>query len=180
MLKVSVDTRDADRMLARLALDQRAPAISAALNKVAAKARTEMVRGITSEFAVMGKDVRERVELQRARRGQLMAALEAFGVRKGKRSRNVILFTAKPARGGVTVKIRKQGGRKLIRNAFIGNKGRTVFSREGKARLPIAPVETIDLPQMFNTRRINERVVRRINAELPVEIERAIAMVLRK
>jgi hypothetical protein len=44
------------------------------------------------------------------------------------------------------------------RQTFVGNKGRTVFRRTGPKRLPIEPVRTIDVPQMFNQRRINKIV----------------------
>jgi len=54
--------------------------------------------------------------------------------------------------------IKRAGGKKMIKGAFIGNKGRTVFIREGRERLPIKALATIDVPQMFNARRINSIV----------------------
>ena len=60
--------------------------------------------------------------------------------------------------GGVSVLIKRGGGRKLIAGAFIANQGRTVFIRKAGQGRAITPVETIDVPQMFNTRRINEAV----------------------
>jgi hypothetical protein len=73
------------------------------------------------------------------------------------------------------VKIKKAGPRKLIKGAFIGNKGRTVFERAGSGvgRLPIRAVETIDVQQMFNTRRLNAAVINKINQLLPIEFARA-------
>jgi len=40
-------------------------------------------------------------------------------------------------------------------------------------------VQTIGVKQMFNTRRINARVIARIRKELPVEMDRAVRHVLR-
>ena len=67
--------------------------------------------------------------------------------------------------GGVVTKalqlrfqIKRGGVKKVIKGAFIGNKGRTMFIRTGKGRLPIQALNTIDIPQMFNTKRINEVV----------------------
>jgi hypothetical protein len=40
-------------------------------------------------------------------------------------------------------------------------------------------VSTIDVPQMFATRRIQARVLARIRKEIGVEVERAVRMVLR-
>ena len=70
-------------------------------------------------------------------------------------------------------KITRHGAAQTIKVAFIGNKGRTVFHRTGSGRTPIEAVSTIDVPQMFNTKRINKRVIERIQREFPVEFERA-------
>jgi hypothetical protein len=64
-------------------------------------------------------------------------------------------------------KIRKGGPSKVIPGAFIGNKGRTVFIRLGDERLPIKALQTIDIAQMFNAKRINERVVGKMRSEFP-------------
>lgn len=58
----------------------------------------------------------------------------------------------------IRFQVKHGGGKKVIPGAFIGNKGRTMFIRTGKARLPIKALNTIDVPQMFNTRRINQIV----------------------
>jgi hypothetical protein len=76
--------------------------------------------------------------------------------------------------GGVSIKIKRNGPRKLIPHAFLGNQGRTVFIRTGNDRLPIKAVETIDIPQMFNTQRVFKRVVDRVRTEFPIEMQRAI------
>ena len=55
----------------------------------------------------------------------------------------------------------------MIRGAFIGNKGRTVFIRTTDKRLPIQALQTIDVGQMFNQKRINARVVAAINTKFP-------------
>ena len=87
---------------------------------------------------------------------------------------------------GIYVKIKKRGGKKLLhgthkQGAFIGNKGRTVFERVPGTRMAsrsggkqgskhaeqIVPVMTIDVAQMFNTRRINAVVVVMVKARFP-------------
>lgn len=173
----------------------------AALNKTIAKGKTEMTRQISAEFNVMQKDVRPQLEIKKAslKSGIIEATLQAFGRRRGHRSRNVAMFDARevkgngPARkvkvrfpngqwrtitirdgGGVSIKIKRNGPRKLIPHAFLGNQGRTVFIRTGNDRLPIKAVETIDIPQMFNTQRVFKRVVDRVRTEFPIEMQRAI------
>lgn len=205
MIKIEVrGMRDVMRKLEALPSELRDKALAPALNKVSAKARSEMSRRIRDEFAIKAGDVNPLLAVTpaSAKTGRIVAVLSAFPRRRGRRSRNVMMFDARqapgkktkrvrvqvapgawrwlevPVGGGVTVKIRRDGGRQLIRGAFIGNKGRTVFVRTGAGRLPIRPVETIDVPQMFNTRRINAAVIRRIRDELPIEVDRAIRLVL--
>ena len=167
--------RAIDAQLSRMANSMRDKVVAAAINKTAAKAKTEMKRQITAEFAVKSGDVSAQLRVVKAsaKGFQLVAALAAFGTRRGRRSRNVALFRARQTKQGVTVQIKRSAGRKLIRHAFIGNNGKTVFVREGKSRLPIKPVETIDVPQMFNAKRINAAVLAKIRRELPVEVARA-------
>lgn len=174
-LDIRADLRKVDRQLANLQSAIRDRVIGAALNKTIAKGKSEMSRQIRSEFNIKASDVNAQLKIRRAsaQNANLLATLEAFGKRRGQRSRNVMLFRAKQTRQGVTVQIKKSGGRKLIAHAFIGNNGRTVFVREGKSRLPIKPVETIDVPQMFNTRRINAAVVKKMQSEFSIELDRA-------
>lgn len=207
MLKVDVqhNIREAAASLAKLKTDLQTKAVNAALNKTADKARAEMTRRVTAEFNIKAKDVRSQTQVRRVQgsSGAQIAVLYAFPRRRGHRSRNVMLFDAKPAPGktkkrvpvqlkngqwvtitvpvggGVTVKIKKNGPRKLIKGAFIANKGRTVFARTGDGR-KIKAVETIDVPSMFSTWRIQESVIKKIKADFPVELQRAVAMYLAK
>lgn len=198
---MQIDIRDnfpaVRAQLKKLSADIQQRAIARAINRTTESARTQMVRGITSEFAVKASEVREQISIRRAREGSagllLTASLSAFGRRRGKRSRNVILFSAKQTAisrrrvGGVTVRIKKRGGRKLIPGAFIGNQGRTVFQRVPNTTITsrsryagtkhaeqIKGVETIDVPQMFNTRRINAKVIAHIRERFPEILKREV------
>jgi len=163
-----------------------------AINKGISSAKTEMKRAISSEFTILQKTVNKRLKVTKARKGHAVAVLEPIAGRRGY-SMNLIHFLEK--KPGIREQKRrikaegsrpqlrfhiKRGAEKTIKGAFIGNRGRTVFKRTGKARLPIEPVQTIGVPGMFNTRRINERVIARIRKELPVEMESAVAQVIRK
>lgn len=86
--------------------------------------------------------------------------------------------------------IKRGGGLKKIEGAFVGNKGRTIFrrtpgkkmgSRSGplnKHTEAIEPVQVIGFSQMFASKKISQRVIDRINSEFPVEIDRAVQMLL--
>lgn len=82
------------------------------------------------------------------------------------------------------------GGLKQIPGAFVGNKGRTVFirvpgkqmsNRPGKLNKhseAIVPVQVIGVAQMFNNTAISGRVLRKIAEDLPIEMQRAVEMIL--
>jgi hypothetical protein len=154
-----------------------------------AKAKTEMTRAITSEFNIKADEVRARLRIVKAKRmiKDWFAELDPFASKKRGRSLNLIRFLEKKVtlaegkrrkkagnENQLRFQVKRVGGKKIITGAFIGNKGRTVFIRETNARLPIKALSTIDVPQMFNTRKIKARVEERIRRELPIEFERAI------
>ena len=188
--------------LARMPVELRDKVLRPALNKVADKLRAEVVREIPREFAVKQAEVRSAVDVRRARSGRLEAVVEIFGsARKRGRSLNLMHFLGALQAAGRTLKtrgtkaskadlaaldrqlgfiIKKAGGIKKIEGAFIGNKGRTVFIRTGDARLPIKPVQVIGFSQMFNARKIRDRVMTKIDIDLIEEIERAIPLATAK
>ncbi|MEW6612694.1 MAG: phage tail protein [Pseudomonadota bacterium] len=197
MIKIDIrhNIREQAAQLAKLGRELQDKAVAMALNKTADKGKTEMTRAITSEFNIKASDVRPQLNVRKASaKGiNLVALLQAFASKRKGRSLNLIRFLERKVtlaearrrekRGTLNqlgFQIKKRGGVKQIKGAFIGNKGRTVFIREGKERTPIKSLQTIDVPQMFNTRRINERVVRRIQKEFPVEFARAVQLLLNR
>lgn len=192
-ISIKTDFKDVQKSLDRLSLDLQKRVVPAALNKVAAKAKTEMKQQITGEYNLKSAEVNERLRVIKAGRAlnQWLAVLDPFASRKRGRSLNMIHFLenkttlaeAKRRKAGGTVnqlhfKIKRVGGKKLVEGAFIGNKGRTVFVRTSGDRLPIKALSTIDVPQMFNTKRIQGKVLARIEKELQVEFDRAISAAL--
>lgn len=201
MIRIEVHgVKEITAKLAQMPADLRNKVLQPALNKVADKLRAEVVREIPREFAVKQAEVRSAVDVRRARSGRLEATVEIFGsARKRGRSLNLIHFLGALQAAGRTVKtrgskaskadlaaldrqlgfiIKKAGGIKKIEGAFIGNKGRTIFRRVGKGRLPIEPVQVIGFAQMFKSRRIERKVMDKVRADLPVEVDRAVQMLL--
>lgn len=189
-MRIDIKTNfpEVQRALKTLHAEVAGKALVSAVNKTIEQARTQMTREITSEYRVTSAYVRERLRLRRAsfRAGLfgVTAELSAGGGRKG-RSANLIAFVSKAqreaggarrrkngTRGQLTFQVRKAGGKKVITGAFIGNKGRTVFLRVGKERLPIKALQTIDVAQMFNQKRINAQVVAAIKSRFPTIFER--------
>ena len=201
MIKIEVKgIKEVQAKLDRMRRDMQAKVLQPAINKVAAKAMAEINRAIPQEYAVKASEVRNAVTLRRAQAGRLEAVIEVFGsARKKGRSLNLIHFLAavqgagraQAVRGKKVKKadlksldnqlgfiIKKMGGIKKIERAFVGNKGRTIFARTGDARLPIQPLQVIGFSQMFASRKISRRIMDKIAAEFPVEIDRALARLL--
>lgn len=175
MLSISIKTNFPDvlRQLKQLQDDLAARALASALNKTTAQAKTAMSSEIRGEFNIGAAKVRDALVVRKAsyRAGlfTMQASLESPSQRG--RSLNLINFDARQTPQGVSIKIKKGGARKVIPGSFIGNGGRTVFIRIGKQRLPIKALQTINVAQMFNTKRINARVVQFIQDKLPAIFE---------
>lgn len=206
MISIKVDIRGMDKVqaeLRRIADEfKRGQAIGAALNKTAQMAKAEVNRTITERYAIKADEVRNSVYVRsaRAKTDQLEAVISIFGsAKKRGRSLNVVHFLAAVQAAGKAVKTRrskakkaalaalgaqlgfkflKSGGMKQIAGAFVGNKGRTIFQRTGPGRLPIEPVQVIGVSQMFSSRAIRARVMAKIEADLPVQVHRAVEMIL--
>lgn len=180
--------------LDRLGNDIGDKAVTRALNTTVRQGQTQMARQISREFKVPVGKAKERLVIHRAyyKRGvyHFQAKLEA--TRRGRgRSMNLIHFVEnkttlaegrKRAKKGtlnqVHFQIKRTGGKKVIPGAFIANRGRTVFIRTGKKRLPIRAVNTIDIPQMFNAKRIHGAVGATIIAKFPQNFRRELRAVL--
>lgn len=194
LISIKTNFPEVQRSLDRLQSGVREQALVSAINKTLDQAKTAMVRGITSEFNVKAAYVRERLRVIRASKkgGPFTIVGTLQGGSDRKRSANIIAFVerstslaqAKKRKKAGTlnqlfVKIKRGSGAKPLKDAFIGNKGRTVFKRvpgtkmasrsrwSGSAAEQIAPVQVIDVGQMFNTRRINSVVVNTMKAKFP-------------
>lgn len=199
--------REVSAMLDQLPDRLRDTAAQMAVNKTADKARAETTRAIRAEFNIDSARVRNSLRIRRASRkfDTIEAVLNVFGsgTKRG-RSLNLVHFLEKKvtmaawgrrkAEGTERVlrfRIKRGGKMVTIDGAFLGNNGRTVFrripgsvmksrsdSKGVKYREAIEPLQVIDVPQMFTTRRINKRIMDKIAADLPVETARAIRAVI--
>jgi hypothetical protein len=172
MISVKVTMTGLDAIVRRLQAMPKAieQAQLSTLNKAIAQGKTRMIRAITRDYKISAALVRERLVIKRATRGGSFAFTAALignpNAGGARRSMNLIHFVERKVtlaearrrvRAGtqqqLRVQIKRTGGPKVIAGAFIGNQGRTVFQRIGKSRLPIEPVQTIGVPQMFATRK---------------------------
>lgn len=194
-IDVQADFSRTYRALELLHEDIRGPALVSAVNKTIDQGRTRMVRGISREFNISATDVRQRLSVKRASKRRGFYAIEGalVGGDGRKRAMNIIRFVERSVtltearwrekagtRKLLFVKVKRTGPAKALRGAFIANKGRTVFHRRGKERLPIDPVQVIDVPQMFNTKRINSEVTAHMRTVFPTILRRETAFYIRR
>lgn len=109
-----------------------------------------MARTISKEFRITVGTAKDRLKVNKANAKQssvgFEVSLEATNKAKG-RAMNLIAFVEskttlgearKRAKAGtqsqVYFQVKRSGGKKMIKGAFIANKGRTLFIRTGKAR----------------------------------------------
>lgn len=164
-----------------------------ALNAAVTQGKTAMSRTISKEFRVTVAQARDRLDVRRARSNgrevKFNAILLAGRKTKG-RGMNLIHYvtripqrTKKGTLAQLQFQVKRSGGRKTIQSAFVAtNKatgGRAVFIRQGKARMPIKTVTSIDVPQMFNTRRINSVVREVMLQRFDVNFKRELRAVLK-
>ena len=173
-LTISTNFPDVARQLDQLQQDVAKQATARAINRTMDQSKTAVSREIRGEFNISAGKVSQSLRITRAtfHNGlyRMQATLES-PTQRG-RSLNLINFAARQTAKGVTVQIKRGTGRKLLAGAFIANQGRTVFQRVGKARLPIKALQTIDVAQMFNTKRINAKVVQFMQTKFPEVFER--------
>lgn len=115
--------------------------LSIAINETQKKITVKASRAITEELAVKASVVKQKIKGKRATKSDLSAKVTV----KASNRLSLREFGAKQNKRGVTYKISKTKGRKLIAGAFQGPKPGVVkiswrgnvFKREGKPRLPI-------------------------------------------
>lgn len=190
-LTIRADFAGVQRSLDRLQADVAQQATARALNRTVDQAKSAMSREIRDEFNLPKAKVDAKLRIRRATfkagRLGLEAVLSSSDPSGKRRAINIINFGARQTKGGLSFKIKRAGGRRVRKDAFIGNKGRTAFKRvpgtvmAGRAsskglqhRQKIEPLQTIDVPQMFNTKRINAKVVAFIRRKFPEIAEREI------
>ena len=197
-MQISIKTNfpQVQKALDQLREDIADKATARAINRTMEQAKTDMGREIRKEFVLTADEVRAQLRVVRAsfKGGRLFIQAALIGGRPKGRSLNLIRFVEQKAgkrelakrkkaegeKPQLRFKIKRAGGAQVIPGAFIGNKGRTVFIRQGPKRLPVKALRTIDVAQMFNARRINSVVTSKIREKFPVIFAREAAFYLRK
>jgi Prophage minor tail protein Z (GPZ) len=157
------------KAIAQLRSDVATKATASALNRTVEQAKTAMSREIRDEFVLPAAKVNQALRIKRARATSGRFNLEAVLDSPNKRGRSLNLanFSARQTARGVSFKVKRGGTRRVIPGSFLINGGKTVMIRTSRRRLPIKALQTIDVAQMFNTKRINSKVVKFIEGKFP-------------
>lgn len=161
----------------RLPVEVAAPAMRRALDRTMVTGRRAMADAIHAEYNLRKGEIRAKLNVAKPRVSSNGLEIEARLYATGRRAMNLVRFVVgdrtKNRRRGrhISIRVKRGGPKKVMRGAFLmptGGKGGGMFlaRRLGKARLPVEPLQVIDVPQMFNARRLNARVVRTIERAL--------------
>lgn len=180
-MKIDVrhNINDVARSIVTLRADIKNKATVRALNRTAEKVRSAAGGEIRKVYKIKASDVRKASKVERASlaTGSLTATVTVSG-----RRISLIAFAARAVNpwnvrgrshrnqgGGVSVQVKVQGGRKVVKHAFITTtrKGyRGVFIREGIAGAPrmrggaqadpIVNLRSISLPYAFTSRAVTK------------------------
>lgn len=201
VISIKTNFPEVARALDKLSDDIGNRAMVRAMNKTIDQGKTEMSRGISKEFRITVGEAKKRLDTVRASRNgreyRFQATLEAMKKVKGKGWNLRSFVTSFPRRlkkggmGQLKFQVKHAGGRKTIPGAFIGNDGRTVFIRQpgttmasrgkyagSKHAEQIVGLNTIDVPNMFNTKRINSAVRKVMLTKFKSNFDRELRVVL--
>jgi hypothetical protein len=194
---INIDVRaDLRQVAARFSGEVQAqmrPAIVRALNRTATTTRGQASREIRAVYNIKASAIREQIKLIRARRDNLTALLVASGKRIPLVDFTGQILPSARTRKPVYVRVKRAGGRKIVRHAFIakmasghigvflrkqpGSPNFAPVYRSGRIRsrgsdLPIAELSTLSLPQAFTNKQVLVALERVARTRFPLEFER--------
>lgn len=146
MLNVSMDIREAEKMLSFTERDALPKATTRALNKTVKSVQSVAIKLIAKDIGIAQKDVRKSLYILKSKWTKPEASLIAGGQRIP-----IIGIKARQTKAGVTYRS-KGGGRGAIPGAFIAKMEsghKSVFKRLTKKRFPLVQLYGPSIPKVF-------------------------------
>ncbi|OPJ63689.1 phage tail protein [Clostridium chromiireducens] len=133
-------------------------ALSRALNRAAAKAKTNASRKAREQYNIKAKDINSTINITKANKSSLRAVLRSTGERIPLIKFKVNPSNPRPKKPPKVLRVEvKRGGLKELIGGFVADiNGNKVFKRTSKARLPIQQLFGPAVPQMLGTSSIKE------------------------
>ena len=146
MAEMKVEFDGLDKVLATLNPRVYRKALNRTVNDIGAKMKTYTTKEVRKTYNIKAKDIKQFMQVKRSRYEDMKYQMQ---IRSS--PLNAIRFGAKALkkRGNVSVRIKKDNGRKVLKRAFLSKSGKAVLQRE-KGSQKIRAVATISIPQMFN------------------------------
>lgn len=116
------------------------------LNKLGSQTKTAVSREVRNTYNIKRDRLNAGFYMKRATWENMAVLLRYKG-----RTPGLQHFDARRTNKGVTMKVRKAGGRKVVRGAFMPERIIGVYRREGKGRFPIKRLYGPDVPGMVST-----------------------------
>jgi hypothetical protein len=88
--------------------------------------------------------------------------------------------TSMGKRTGVTVQVRKDRGRKVVKSGFVAGKGAVIFKREGPERLPIERRFGPSIAHMAGNKVVGELGTLQVGADASTEFDRYLRYLMEK
>lgn len=148
-------------------------ALERALQVAAMKTRTRVSKEVRKVYNVKAGAISKAVRLSRIPGGRLLLyagrviPLDKFGARKK------VIRTGRGRRTGVTVQVRKDHRRQIVKHAFMADvHGQKVFKREGQSRLPIRRVFGPSIAHMVGNEFVTNLAIRQTGEDAAIEFNR--------
>lgn len=196
--EVKSDISKVEKTIKRLAADVAVKAVPRALNKVAARVKTEAGRAIKQRYNVSARAVGRAITVKKAGTGSIVASVDTTG-----KPFPLQAFKArgKLFRGPVSVEV-VRGQRKMVRHGFLGQtksghvgifargrykagvfvhrRGRDEAHKYPEPDLPITELVTFSVPRVFKIKQIQDVMKRVVEDEWQKVIDHEISFLLSK
>ncbi len=165
-MRIYVKFDGIDEALAALNPKEYKKALSKTVRRMGQRFRTTATKEVRKTYNIKSAAVKRRISTSTVRKGgKTTWRLDVRGTTVG-----VINFGARQKRRGVSVLIKRNSGRELIRGAFIArgkNNNMHVFVRISKERMDLESKKTLSVPQMFS-----EEILGKAQKEVEVSYEK--------
>lgn len=146
--------------------------VTRVLNKLGSQSKTAISREVRNTYNIKKDRLDAGFYMRRATWENLAVLLRYSGKTPGLQR-----FDARTTNRGVTVRVLKIGGRKVVKGAFMPGKIIGIYKRVGKERFPIKRLYGPDIPGMVNTvgedaaqRVLDEKADKILSHELEYEL----------
>lgn len=165
--------KSVERSLSQVQRKVITPATNAALNNTGRTVVKEIRSAVAKDTGLKVGEIKERMKVRKSSFKNLSVEVFMSG-----RWFNLIRFKAKQTKKGVRAKA--WGETKLYKGAFIGNRGRTVFARTSKKRLPIKALVGPNPAVEFNKRIVTTTFQSSVTKRFKTVFERELGFRLAK